>query len=116
MKGGEKLESKKVRYEYIDVLKFLGIFAIYLGHITSPSGSVYKFVFLYHVPLFFFVSGCMDMNKEMIFKSKNEKNYLSKQYISSIVYDIKTLIIPWLFFAIFSIIVNILNYGFEKER
>lgn len=108
--------NKKARYAYIDVLRFLGIFAIYLGHISSPSGPVNKFVFLYHVPLFFFVSGCMDINREMVLEGQGENPYSYKRYIKSIVHDIKTLVFPWLFFSIFSMIVYVLNNGFDKEK
>lgn len=109
-------ENKKIRYAYIDVLRFLGILAIYLGHISSPSGPVNKFVFLYHVPLFFFVSGCMDINREMVLKEQGENPYSYKQYIKNIAHDIKALVFPWIFFSIFSLIVNILNNGFDKEN
>lgn len=45
------------RIEWVDVLKLLGIIAIYLGHFQSSAGKLYPFVFEYHVPLFFFMSG-----------------------------------------------------------
>ena len=41
------------RYNWIDTLRFLGIFAIYLGHFGNRAGKLYLFVFSYHVPLFF---------------------------------------------------------------
>ena len=49
----------KERIQWIDTAKFLGIFAIYLGHFGDVMGNAYYFVFLYHVPLFFFISGCL---------------------------------------------------------
>jgi len=45
------------RIEWIDSLKGLGIIAIYLGHFANDAGALYSFVFTYHVPLFFFISG-----------------------------------------------------------
>ena len=39
------------RYEWVDVLRFLGIFAIYLGHFENKAGKLYSFVFSYHVSL-----------------------------------------------------------------
>lgn len=47
----------KTRYEWVDCLKFWGILAIYIGHFGSNAGKLYEFVFLYHVPLFFFSAG-----------------------------------------------------------
>ncbi len=45
-------EQRKV-YKYIDVAKFFGIFAIYLGHLGNAVGPFCSFVFRFHVPLFF---------------------------------------------------------------
>lgn len=45
------------RERWVDVLKFLGIFAIYLGHFAKMGGLFYEYVFAFHVPLFFFVGG-----------------------------------------------------------
>lgn len=47
----------KTRYDWVDCLKFWGILAIYIGHFGSNAGKLYEFVFLYHVPLFFFSAG-----------------------------------------------------------
>ena len=45
------------RLVWIDVVKILGIFAIYVGHFGQAAGNLYNFVFAFHVPLFFFVAG-----------------------------------------------------------
>lgn len=45
------------RIEWIDSLKFIGMFYIYLGHLGNSAGKIYPFVFSFHVALFFFVSG-----------------------------------------------------------
>ena len=53
------------RVKWIDIVKFFGIFAIYLGHFGEYAGKAGSFVFTYHVALFFLVSGCMEnMNTE----------------------------------------------------
>lgn len=51
------MDRKVERVEWIDVLKWLGIVAIFCGHLGRETGGLYEFVFSYHVPLFFFVSG-----------------------------------------------------------
>jgi len=51
----DEVSNKKdatYRYEWVDVLKALGIFSIYLGHFGKATGKLYPFVFEYHVPLF----------------------------------------------------------------
>lgn len=50
------------RIEWVDSLKFLGIFAIYLGHLGHQAGNAYEFVFRYHVALFFFCAGFFTKN------------------------------------------------------
>lgn len=80
------------RYKWVDTLKFLGIFAIYLGHCNEAAGKLYPFVFIYHVPLFFFVAGFFannDTDKSIVFYFKKKA---------------KQLLIPYMFFAAISII------------
>ena len=49
--------TEKTRIEWIDILKLLGMIAIFCGHLGEGSGRLRTFVFYYHVPLFFFASG-----------------------------------------------------------
>ena len=48
---------EKQRVEWIDIFKLLGIVAIFCGHLGTETGGLHDFVFMYHVPLFFFASG-----------------------------------------------------------
>lgn len=97
------MNSSTSRIDYIDVVKFLGVFAIYLGHLANSAGILYPFVFKYHVPLFFFISG-FTVNLE---KKRNFPQYLSSK--------IKTLIIPWAFFALFSLLIRGLYENFQFD-
>lgn len=86
----------KDRIKWIDVLKFVGIFCIYLGHFAKSAGNAYLYVFSFHVPLFFFLAGCTEtMNKETL----THKRIIKK---------IKTLLIPFLFFAFISLLANLI--------
>ncbi|MCM1122054.1 MAG: acyltransferase family protein [Eubacterium sp.] len=49
--------AEKARIEWIDILKLLGMIAIFCGHFGTAGGRLYEFVFCYHVQLFFFASG-----------------------------------------------------------
>jgi fucose 4-O-acetylase-like acetyltransferase len=84
------------RIDWIDALKFLGIFAIYLGHFGTFAGKLYSFVFQYHVPLFFFISG--------FFATKVHKEtaaqFIKKKFLN--------LMLPYFLFAFLSEIVNAL--------
>jgi fucose 4-O-acetylase-like acetyltransferase len=52
------------RIAWVDVFKFLGIWAIYIGHFGEAGGKVYPFVFTYHVPMFFFAAGFFAMRAQ----------------------------------------------------
>lgn len=82
----------KERYEWVDTLKFFGIFAIYLGHCIENAGKLYPFVFIYHVPLFFFVAGFFADND----KDKSISFYFKKK--------LRQLIIPYIIFSLISVI------------
>lgn len=45
------------RSKWVDVLRLLGIYCIFVGHFSEYAGRLYPFVFAFHVPLFFFASG-----------------------------------------------------------
>lgn len=53
----------KTRFNWIDFAKFLGIFLVVLGHTPLPV-SIINFIYSFHMPLFFFISGFLfDFNK-----------------------------------------------------
>lgn len=77
------MEPAKDRVEWVDTLRFLGILAIYIGHFGPISGKVYPFVFTYHVPLFFFVSGFFTTNlkKSILLYTKEKLLQLMLPYL-----------------------------------
>ena len=88
---------EKSRVEWIDIFKLLGIIAIFCGHLGYNTGGLHDFVFLYHVPLFFFASGIFAYRLEesdiwQIIKKKWEQ-----------------IIMPYLFFVVISMVVIILT-------
>jgi len=87
------LESREIllkRIEWVDVLKFIGIFIIYFWHLGEGIGKSYQFILLFHVPLFFFLSGCMESVQEEI----NFFPYVWKK--------VKRILLPFFFFAFLS--------------
>lgn len=94
------------RIKWIDVAKAIGIFAIYVGHISTTEGvRCVPFVWTFHVALFFLISGCAEAisSKEMGFGQ-----FLAKK--------IKTLFIPWLTFALVSIVIHFLKTGYSSAE
>lgn len=96
----ERIFMKK-RVEWIDIAKFLGIFAIYLGHFGENAGLAYSFVFSFHVPLFFFISGCMS-------------NYDSERNLFRFIWKrFKGILLPFYCFAMVSIIIRVISNNLD---
>lgn len=97
----------KERVRWIDTARFLGIFAIYLGHFGTDIGAGYYFVFIYHVALFFFLSGCVN--------NYDKESSIIKYSIKKI----KSIMIPMWGFSVLSIIAkvfaNIQNMAMLKD-
>lgn len=75
------------RLDYIDIAKGLGMLTIIWGHIVHEGWSN-QFVYSFHIPLFFFLSG-------MVF---NASKY---QTVGELIKKrVKTLLIPYLIFSI----------------
>lgn len=88
---------KTRRVEWIDIFKLFGITAIFCGHLGRETGGLHDFVFLYHVPLFFFASG--------IFAGRLEGLSVWK----SIRKKFEQIMLPYIFFVAVSMIVIILT-------
>ncbi|EEI23411.1 acyltransferase family protein [Lentilactobacillus hilgardii] len=53
---GEKFVSKK-RIEWIDVAKAIGIVAVVFGHAMTRHGTMFHFLYWWHMPIFFIMGG-----------------------------------------------------------
>lgn len=81
------LVKNKTRIKSIDIAKAIGIFLIVLGH-TLKFGELRKFIYAFHVPLFFFLSG-------LCFSKKSNSIFIKKKLL--------TIYLPYLIFALISI-------------
>lgn len=69
------------RLEYMDVAKGLGIIAIILGHTSTVFE---KYVFPFHVPLFFLISGFfLSFRKPLSEYTKNKAKQLLVPYCTT---------------------------------
>lgn len=94
----------KKRYESIDIAKGIGIFLVVLGHTTSNE-IILKWLYSFHMPLFFFVSGLFHS------KTKNYKEFFLKKT--------KVLLIPYFCFAIMLFLFFLIiskNIGFSVNE
>lgn len=91
------------RIKYLDVAKFIGIFCIFLGHFGSSAGYAYEFVFIFHVPLFFFLSGCAEnLNGDI-------------PWYRYVLKNIKNILIPCYLFAILSLVIHCISTNTYTE-
>lgn len=91
--------AKNSRVNWVDVAKFIGIFSIYLGHFTEAAGPWYLFVFKFHVPLFFFLSGCTFKYDS----AKTFKDFIVKKCLK--------ILLPFFAFALLSVLVKSIISG-----
>ena len=75
------------RIEWIDICKGFGMFFIYLGHFGNDAGLAYPWVFSFHVPLFFFISGLLENYNHLGFFQNFRKKFI-------------TILLPFFFFGI----------------
>ncbi|GCH86208.1 acyltransferase family protein [Escherichia coli] len=96
------METKK-RLGYIDAVKGFGIILVVYVHIISGLSSYV--IYLFHMPLFFIVSG-------ILFKEPNDKNKF-------IVGKVKSLIVPYFSYSILLFVVfssyNIMRDGYDSK-
>jgi len=89
--------TNKVRYHWVDVMRFLGMFAVYVGHLVESAGKMYAFVYAYQVPMFFLLSGFFAATG---FKNSFWEN-LKKRFL--------TILVPYFGFCFLNIIVFMLD-------
>lgn len=96
----------KKRISYIDILRALAIILVIIGHIPYPNFSpeVKKWIYSFHIPLFFFVSG-MTMSFTN-YKTIRLKDNLKKRF--------QHIYLPYLIWAILLALPNITLLSIPK--
>lgn len=82
--------------KWVNVVRCIGIFLIYVSHFGDIAGYAFPFAFTHHVPLFFIISGCMENLRS------------DTKIASTIAKTVKTILIPWLFYAVLSIVIRVI--------
>jgi fucose 4-O-acetylase-like acetyltransferase len=93
----------KSRIDFIDIAKGIGIILVVIGHTQSPINN---FIYLFHMPLFFFISGYL---------YKDEYTYNIKALIKS---RIKSLYFPFCSYGIIFILLHntFISMGFYNRN
>lgn len=85
-----------MRYIWIDIAKGIGIFLVILGHLVTYGSYIFNWIFSFHMPLFFFLSGYVfkyTINTNGYFK-KITKNLILPYIIISLIGCWISLLIP----------------------
>lgn len=98
----------KIRIKWIDILKGIGIVLVVVGHANfifanaTTAMFIQKYIYSFHMPLFFFLSGYLFVK---------EKYPSFKKLIHA---KVKTLLVPYFLFSILSLIVYVI-YGLTHK-
>ncbi|MDR1895700.1 MAG: acyltransferase family protein [Prevotellaceae bacterium] len=88
------------RIIWIDIAKGLGIFLVVVGHVISSGNILHHWIYSFHMPLFFFLSGIC-LNNDRIYTG-----FLYKR--------LKSLLLPYLYFGILLTIFELGLLSFDK--
>lgn len=99
MQFKKKLEQKQIkRFESIDALKALGISLVVLGHTLGISRQFDHWVFSFHMPLFFFISGFLRRPDQFLHFKEAIIHYAKRLLLPYAVFGLITYL-PWVFFT-----------------
>lgn len=88
--------------EWVDILKGIGILLVVLGHQLDNDFTLFKYIYSFHMPLFFFISGFLFPSN--CYKN-NLKDYIYKKQI--------TLIRPYFVFGFISLFIYTIYRGYD---
>jgi len=94
----KKINAERIKW--IDVGKGIGLLLVILGHLVTYGQFVFNWIFSFHMPIFFFLSGYV-LKSEV----KNLKPFLKKIGIN--------LIIPYFVFVIVGLVVSLIIPGWQ---
>jgi len=89
------------RLNSVDIAKGIGILLVVLGHSTFINDTVLRWIFSFHMPLFFIISGIL-----ISFKNESLHNY--KAIIKK---RAKSILIPYAWFSLFYTIIDFISYN-----
>lgn len=87
------------RIEWIDTAKGLGLILVILGHLHIPYAATW--IYFFHMPLFFFLSGTVYSGQKY-----NFKDFIIRKIKSLIIPYFTLGIVIWLFYAVVNIFIS----------
>lgn len=92
------------RFNYIDTAKAVGMFLVVLGHAHYVPDSLIVFIYSFHMPLFFFISGYLLSNKK-----------LDMDFLVYFKQQSRSLLLPYIIFFVISFAVWLLRVRITHE-
>lgn len=93
----------KERQRYVDIAKGIGVLFVILGHMPMIPVVFRNWIFSFHMPLFFFVSGMFHPTKEMSYRQ-----YLRKTG--------RSLVLPYVIYSAVFLLLDILLLDIDATR
>ena len=98
----ERNKKKNNRLKHLDIARGICIFFVVLGHAIIPSirnnnkilEYIYKYIYSFHMPVFFIISGIIFENN--VYKYDSKLQFLKKKA--------KLLLVPYLTFSVITYI------------
>lgn len=89
----------------IDLLKGIGALSVIIGHLVNYNGLLKTYIYAFHMPLFFFLTGYVYSNKQEKFKT-----YFYKKS--------KRILLPYIIYNILSLLLNTYlgTYIFSEKK
>ena len=97
------MNNVKKRIEYIDIAKAIALFFVVLGHLVENNSKTFNWIFSFHMPLFFILTG-MCLNIE---KYNNIFIYIKRKA--------KELVLPFCIFSIIGFVVSCFVYSWKRK-
>ena len=90
------------RLHYIDIARGIGVILVVIGHLAKVYEGVGQWIYSFHMPLFFIISGCL-------FAIKKETNYHNIK--SFIISRLKSIAFPYITLSVLNILYDIVMHG-----
>lgn len=99
-----------MKYRFIDITKTIGIFLVIFAHTLNVDVLTFRFIYTFHMPLFFILSGFLyNSQKYQLMSFKEFSKYKLTKYIRPYFIYIS------IFYIIYIVIINFFEFGLTDE-
>ena len=99
--------NKKRELHYIDIAKGIAIFLVVLGHVYMTEDTCNRWIYSFHVPVFFIITGML---------MEHSNGWKKKKLTENILIEAKRLLYPYAVFCILAYAYIVYVYFFEPGR